>query len=426
VQISAGRSTHLDGLRGVAAFVVVLQHVAIAYDFAFYNGAVKPGHAAWHAWLGGWPFMLIFAGNYSVCVFFALSGYVLASSFNRTTLSAVALTAKRALRLGIPILAVTLFAWALAASGLIFNAEVQPITQSWWMGMQTPPAAGIATALRDGLYGALLGLPDGTAYDSSLWTMSIEFAGSLLLIAVFVAMRPFRRRDGSNSLLVAVFLALGILGGFLYLSLFAFGAAIRLSKLRDRLGGQRGLGWIMAVLLVLGVFLGTLSYAETRGLWMDWLVAHAPVTTATGWQAQDGPFRGIADENFWHAIGALLTLIVADNWRPLRAMLNRRTPQFLGRISFPLYLVHVPVLLSLGCGSFLALLRVGLAPAPAWILAMVPAVVAACLLAWAATPLIEAPAVRWSAGAALWSDSVLNRLWGKRDRRPSPQIIQKS
>ena len=100
---------------------------------------------------------------------------------------------------------------------------------------------------------------------------------------------------------------------------------------------------------------------------MDWLVAHAPVTTGTGWQAQDGPFRGMADENFWHAIGALLTLIVADNWRPLRDLLNRRTPQFLGRISFPLYLVHVPILLSLGLGTFLALLRVGLAPAPAWV-----------------------------------------------------------
>ena len=62
--------------------------------------------------------MVILAGNYSVCVFFALSGYVLSSSFDRTTLGAVALTAKRALRLGIPILAVTLFAWVLVASGL--------------------------------------------------------------------------------------------------------------------------------------------------------------------------------------------------------------------------------------------------------------------------------------------------------------------
>ena len=397
-----------------------MHHAAIGYDFAFYNGVATPGRGAWEARLGGSPFMLPFAGNYSVCVFFALSGYVLAASFRRSELGAVALTIKRALRLGIPILAVTLFAWALAASGLIFNFEAHAVTQSWWLGVQTHPAGGIATALRDGLYGALLGLPSATAYDSSLWTMSIEFAGSLLLIAVFTGVRSLRRKGGSDGVLVIVFLILGALGSFLYLCLFAFGAALKLSRLRERLEQLPALSWAMAALLVLGIFLGTLPYAENRA-WVGWLVAHAAVTPQTGWQAEDGPFRGIADENFWHAVGALMTLIAADNWRPLRNLLDRRTSQFLGRISFPLYLVHVPVLLSLGCGTFLALLQAGLAPGLAWTLAMTLAVTAACLLAWAATPLIEAPSVRLSAMAAQFSETILDRFLGWISGRAAPR-----
>jgi len=362
--------------------------------------------------------MLPLAGNYSVCVFFALSGYVLASSFRRTELGALALTIKRALRLGIPILAVTLFAWALAASGLIFNSQAHEVIQSWWLGRQTPPMGGIGTALRDGLYGALLGLPDATAFDSSLWTMSIEFAGSLLLIAVFAGIRPFRRYGGSDTALAIVFLILGLLGAFLYLCLFAFGAALSLSRLRERLEQLPGLGWAMAALLVLGILLGTLPYADRP--WIDWLAAHAPVTAQTGWQADDGPFRGIADRNFWHAVGALMTLIAADNWRPLRNLLERRVPQFLGRISFPLYLLHVPILLSLGCGMFLALHGTGLAAGAAWAMAIVLAIAAACLLAHAATPLIEEPAVRLSGAAARSCQKLLGRAWGKTLGRARP------
>ena len=169
---------------------------------------------------------------------------------------------------------------------------------------------GIATALRDGLYGALLGLLAGwyPPMTAASWTMSIEFGGLLLLIAVFVAMRPFRRRDGSNSLLVAVFLTIGILGGFLYLSLFARSAPpIRLSKLRDRRdgrpawagldhGGPVGPG---------AVFLGTLPYAETRGP-VDGLAGGARAGHDRGpdGRRRTAPFRGIADENFWQTRSA--------------------------------------------------------------------------------------------------------------------------
>jgi peptidoglycan/LPS O-acetylase OafA/YrhL len=47
------------------------------------------------------------------------------------------------------------------------------------------------------------------------------------------------------------------------------------------------------------------------------------------------------------ALGAVGIVVCAGADTRLRALLERRVPQFLGRISFSLYLVHLPVLATL-------------------------------------------------------------------------------
>jgi peptidoglycan/LPS O-acetylase OafA/YrhL len=395
------RYGHLDGLRGIAALIVVLHHAAIAFDFAFYTGVPSTGHGDWAARISGLPFLLPLAGNYSVCVFFALSGFVLASSFSRTALGAPALIVKRTIRLGIPILSVCLVSWLLLSSGLTFNIQAQAATGSAWLVWgQLPRHPSLSAAMRDGLYGSLLGLPQATEYDSSLWTMSIEYMGSLLMIAVFAAIRPLRADHGRDMLLVAIFLALGLLGHSLYLCLFAFGAAIRLGDLRRILATIPGLNWIMAVVLISGLFLGTVPYSAARGAWLDALTAYAPVTPQTSWQAPDGAWRGIPGETFWHAVGAILTLIAADSWPMMRRLLDARLPRFLGRISFPLYLLHVPILLSAGCGLFLLLIQAGFDVPRAWVVAAAAFIAISLTAAFVWTLLVEERAIAWSNGAA--------------------------
>ena len=63
----------------------------------------------------------------------------------------------------------------------------------------------------------------------------------------------------------------------------------------------------------------------------------------------------------WFAGAAVLLMSVSLNTR-IRNLLSAKIGVFLGWISFPLYLVHVPILCSAGCATFLwALPRV---PAP--------------------------------------------------------------
>jgi peptidoglycan/LPS O-acetylase OafA/YrhL len=58
---------------------------------------------------------------------------------------------------------------------------------------------------------------------------------------------------------------------------------------------------------------------------------------------------------YLNAIGAVLLIVTAQTCTPIRSLLAARAGAWLGRISFPLYLLHVPVLCSVGCWTFLAL-----------------------------------------------------------------------
>ncbi len=98
------RYIYLDGLRGVSALIVVLVHGIIAFDFALYTGLNENSLTDWDIPISAFPFLLPMAGNYSVCIFFVLSGFVLSHSFRNTRLGSLALIVKRYIRLTLPIL----------------------------------------------------------------------------------------------------------------------------------------------------------------------------------------------------------------------------------------------------------------------------------------------------------------------------------
>jgi peptidoglycan/LPS O-acetylase OafA/YrhL len=102
----SARMASLDGLRGLAALVVVVQHCALTLP-SLANQYLAPNAASPAWWLTYTPAYLAWAGREAVLVFFVLSGLVLAlprlsgrrsdgwSSYYR----------KRLLRLYLPVLA---------------------------------------------------------------------------------------------------------------------------------------------------------------------------------------------------------------------------------------------------------------------------------------------------------------------------------
>ena len=410
------RFEHLDGLRGLAAVNVMLGHALLAFDFALYTGNPNESHASWDVALSAFPLLLPVPGqNFSVAIFLVMSGFVLAHAYGATALGAPALAAKRFTRLAIPILAATLFGWALLASGLVFSQDALPLTHSTWLAQQMAHAASLRRALYEGAVGALLG-PWGYAgtYDSSLWTMSIEFAGSMLLIAAFAARRRTGRAGQSRGLCAAALILLGIVFYPTYVSLVLLGAALCLLDLQ-RLRLPAPLPYALAGFAVL---IGTIPYSAARSAWLSAVVALVPGHLVPFRFERLGPGAIRMDApSLWHGLAALLLLAAVECSPGLRRLLSARRLSFLGLISFPLYLVHVPVLVSVGCGVFLLAHAAGLPYAGAVFAAIAIYAAAALGLATLAVNAVERPAIR----AANRVGRIVDRLAIQaRGTRPDP------
>jgi peptidoglycan/LPS O-acetylase OafA/YrhL len=321
----SSRLASLDGLRGVAALVVVVHHAALTLpSLALQNQLPDRSSPAW--WLAYTPLHLGWAGGEAVLVFFVLSGLVLALPHLREPRRGTWLPyyLKRAVRLYVPV------AVAVVVTGLVVTLVprvVQP-GWSWWMAAHAvqPDAHLLAHDA---------GLLAGTGWlNSALWSLRYEVFFSLFL-PVFVVLA---RRLGASLWLSVPFALWGIgwavsAGHELISFMFVFAVGVllaqRLPTLRawaDRIdrSRRRRLAW-----LALGLAAPTLLLTEwwlklLTGDWTLWLPLGRP--------------GGV--------LGAAVLVFCVLHCRPVRAIAESRPAQWLGTVSFSLYLVHEPLVVS--------------------------------------------------------------------------------
>ncbi len=334
--INVGRLLQLEGLRGLAAVTVVVWHFLWAF-------------APWElGTVAGWPSQGL-AGNVAtalmdgpaaVAVFFVLSGFVIPLRFFRSGQSRalVQAVAKRWPRLaGLSVLAV-LFAYGLFHFGLFRYREAGDLTGSDWLAsygggapgrMPTPSLTG---ALREGLVGAFLDESD--AYDPVLWTMRHELFGSSLSLALALVICRVSVKACGIILISAVVLAIAV-DPWLLSFVAGTGLAFVVWTRRGRLSA-----FATAVSISLGMFL--FGYLEPVGAY-----SFVPVVQdAAGYRY---------DRIVLHTVSGLLIILgLVGNERVARAF-SARPLLLLGRLSFPIYVFHFPLLCSLGCGLFITL-----------------------------------------------------------------------
>src|SRR6185369_5603240 len=228
------RKAYLDGLRGVAALIVLLGHLSIALALSF------------------GPVGVAYNGNFGVCIFFVLSGYVLAGLAHRSPLTFPAQVVRRYLRLAIPMLLTSIFAWALLALGLYPNKAAGDLLDSWWMRAwyQFPPS--FADMVWQSLYGAFAGA-DPT-YNSNLWTMLPEFVGSVFVFLIYALAR-------NRCVRTALLLIWAGVNLHNYFPLFAAGALLYeyeadIRSAFGRLGSQMLRALLIVALVVIAAYLG--------------------------------------------------------------------------------------------------------------------------------------------------------------------------
>lgn len=404
ISIPRQRYEKFDGLRGFASLAVVIHHSVLFYDYALFSGRPDQSHTTWDLAVSAAPLTPAGWGNLAVCIFFVLSGFVLAHSFERTKLNWPAIMVKRYLRLTLPIIVACLLAGLILLSGLGFYhrfVKLVPLSMLAGTVIESPRLAG---AVREGLTAVFKAQSHLASYDGVLWTMPIEFAGSCLLATIYVVAR-WRgwSRVGKARALAAMLILLTLVFLNTYLTLFGVGALIYTgrTKTADIVSGSR-LIWLM---LACGLLIGTLPDSIQRWSGFNIFQSLYPYIWAPRWS--------LDWLSFWHGVGGILIVVAVLSSGALTGVLSSAVSQWLGRISFPLYLVHMPLAPIVFCGAFVVARDHGWPDEAAAVAAIFSLVAASLVLADVTTRLVEGPAIRMSGMIGGWIDA---RLTAKRSR----------
>jgi peptidoglycan/LPS O-acetylase OafA/YrhL len=333
------RFDYLDGLRGFAAFTVAMCHFVAALQPAFLTAEPSDGRLAAATGLAKTPLTLFWNPEFAVAVFFVLSGFVLAAAFSGRSFNLPAQIARRWIRLAGPILGSSLLIWAVVQTGFLYNAPVSQANHSIWLAMHFNwlkwQSNDLLILIQQSAYGIFAF--GGSWWNAALWTMPIEFWGSLALFGSYWLHRQFtaslHARTAHLLALVVALILLGLTWQSAYGG-FATGAACyEISILGARSRIPHRVRWVAGLLLFAVAFVtgGTPYTLLGTPYWgaFVWGSAHMqhPVLTV-------------------HRLGAALMLAAVLLWMPLRHLMSSRPFIYLGRISFMIYLCHIIVLCS--------------------------------------------------------------------------------
>lgn len=319
-----GRYRSLDGLRGVAAVVVVLHHAFLTVPVlasAYYprTGHIAIGSGAWL--LTYTPAHLIWAGSEAVFLFFILSGIVLTLPVLRSPRFCwLAYYPRRVIRLYGPVVVAAVF----GLLTILLVARFDDPALGGWMNAR-PNVYSAESIGRDAtlVFGA-------SGVISPFWSLRWEVLFSLALPLYVWATQALARTAWVSFLLVCAFLVWGSVQQgqhSYYLPMFAIGTVMvthweRVTRLAAAIGRCRR-GWL---LLSVAAVLLTCARWELIGLGMN---------------------ESAAKSYSWvSVIGVTLLVLAAAFCRPLKQFLEAPLAQWLGAVSFSLYLVHEPIIIA--------------------------------------------------------------------------------
>ncbi|TFC87658.1 acyltransferase [Cryobacterium sp. TmT2-59] len=323
-----GRLTSLDGLRGVAAVIVLLHHSLLlvpALAAPYYTNQAVGAQWSFAWWMVHTPFHLLWEGKGAVFIFFVLSGIVLTLPVLRSDrFSWIAFYPQRLARLYVPIWAAVIF----TVLTFVVVPRVGYVASDWLR--ERPTDVTLGAFARD----MTLVLGNG-GLASPLWSLRWEILFSLAIpLYVYTA----RIWPGLNPFKALICVGLITVGGavenafLLYVPMFMLGSliAVELPRLRDTGHGmdlltRARMAW--GGLLALGLLLMTTHWI---GLGMGL------------------PTRAVGATSGLVVIGACIVVFVAMLWHPVKRVLGTRPVQWLGLISFSLYLVHEPIVVAFG------------------------------------------------------------------------------
>lgn len=327
-----------DGLRGIAALNVAICHFVAAFlPTMLYKNYLTAfpenlNPSLFFEFVTSAPISIVYNGHFAVLIFFVLSGYVLTIPFFSNQINSRPVLEKRLLgrylRLNIPIAVAVAAAYIIYTHGLYSITEAATISGSVnWAKSFYPQGVTAWDAAKEAIYEPILF--GKSTLVPPLWTLRIEFIGSIYLLLFYIT-KPNE----------TVFIPLTIVLFFIYviyrqdsIYYYAIFAGSLLSYFKN-------IKRYRFIIFVLGFYFGGFQFTS---LAYDYL-PNLNIVGAEIWEKK----------TFYNAIGAVfITLSVVQGFGSI--IFESRLAQFLGRISFSLYLTHFIILCSLSSFVYIKL-----------------------------------------------------------------------
>jgi peptidoglycan/LPS O-acetylase OafA/YrhL len=310
--IKENRVYALDGLRGWAALSVVCFHL-LWETFGQTNPYLRNPYSAF-----------LIDGGLAVSLFFVLSGEALSNSYfsGRGVKSVISLIIKRYPRLVIPVLASSGLTALIVSAGLNYNLLAgQLINRPDWLGSWLSFTPTVAGTLRFAFYDVFININPRDSLVPFLWTMKIELAGSILILVLLLVcnnkLYGWYIVNSVFAILIVFYLGLNNVN-IGNLACFIFGlycAKIRHDGLFERLKLMSGIWAASSMLIGMLLFIDSILHGKNSG------DLRTPL------------------------ISMLLVACISVN-TSAQNFLEGKLSRALGKISFPLFLVQFPVVIS--------------------------------------------------------------------------------
>ncbi|KAJ4375764.1 hypothetical protein N0V83_001040 [Neocucurbitaria cava] len=349
----------LDGLRGFAAFLVYWHHNMLwshagKGNFIFENAF---GYEGRH-YFATLPFVRIFfsGGHFAVAIFFVISGYVLSvkglgliqkGQTQHATDGIGSALFRRWLRLYLPILAVT-FAWLCIRHATKIwvdmpdmNGTFREDVRTWYQTFKN-----YSFVFDTNIYAFT------APYHPHTWSIPIEFKGSIIVYTVLTALAKCTRNARLWCEIGLIFYFLYIVDGY-FGALFMAGMLLcdlellaqddQLPRLLSMLTGFKEL--IFFHLFIGALYLGGVPSFDALDVDRTTLISKSP---GWKWLSHLKP-QAVFDAKWFYLFWAAFLAVASIPRLPwLKYFFETRFCQYLGRISFALYLVHGLVIWTLG------------------------------------------------------------------------------
>lgn len=355
-------TAYLDGLRGLAALLVYIYH-HVSWYFGPTDDIINGWGANGNHYFFQLPFirLILTGGNAGVVIFFVLSGYVLSISplrqlrdghVQQTYRALISSVIRRPIRLYLPVIGVS-FAFVI---GLHLPFGLAP--QLAWPA----PKETLWLEIKSLVYELFIALqpstkPDVLAhwfiYDPPVYTIPVELVGSCLIFSVLAI-------SGHVSMRMRAIVYATIYIAFLLMyqwamACFMAGILLAINDLKEPGGtGRMQFSQFSArgkrILHHVAFFSGWYLLCQTAGMRDTQVSSDTP-----GWWLLTKMIPPIYYDDpdkeywrWWHAWGAFLVVygVLRIGW--LQRFFSTRPLKYLGKISFALYLVHGPIMWTLG------------------------------------------------------------------------------